>query len=546
MTNNSRNKSAAAKFTALKTRLAVEAILFKFGIRPEVNDLTLILTGESFRCALQFGDATEDFMEISVVFRQDTASPVEFEEALARGPVPAGTEAQIVQFEEINQPFLVANSRLPAPVDAWEVVRWCAACENLLPQKDLLRPFSLVLERKDQEPGSEEEPDDTAKARAANATRAELLDFLLEHFGAEIRVTAACDTDEESILYGVCYGDGWFQFLIQRESAQICRLRAVVMVGRLFSRQAYAAKWLLKNCAARQLTLRPRTGDERGNDLQIGCNCLVPAGRSAALRENLQNILDEGSQVATGLRLWFPNLIDGDLVGTISLRAGEAGGNVPLLGISDPAALAQQLKEVIAEHPLQELDMNLAFKAALWSGSYTTAIEWADQYEAVLSGLPPADNDAENDERERQLYLARETRVRALKALGRYGEALAAYDNWTSAVEEPTTCMAICRAILLIRLRRLEEAESIVQQLKPEAGLMGILTQTLVAAGLGRADEAKAGLDLYESLVGEDIAAQALFRELTTEYEQNTSAADAEVDRLLDQIARRQSGDSHR
>jgi tetratricopeptide (TPR) repeat protein len=540
---NQHPENSAPRFTALKGRLGVEAFLRRKDRHLEVDERSLLVPTDSGRYRLQFKEAEGGFLELTLVAGNSSSALPDFEDALMQTPAPPETTVQILCSSEVGPPVFVAKRRFAAPLDAWEAVRWCAACEEMLPQRGLSRPFSETvqlehrLEEEAKEENEAEDPNDSSTLAALACTQDAMLDFLLERFGDRVRVSAAMDLRAAIVGHAVPFGDAWFQFVVCPGSAQTCRLNISVLVGRLFSRQTYAVKWLLRNCVGKLLTFRPSSGRAKGRDLQLGCQCIVPAGPSAALVENIECVLNEGWNITSGLRLWFPNLIDGDVVGTVLLHADDPNLGMPLLAVSDPEALVEHFKPIFSTEKLGDLPIDLAFEAALWSGSYTTAIAWADQYEAALVNLPRPEDQVAQLKWDKNLHIILKGRIRALCALGRDEEALAAYTEWTAEESEHDTQMKLARASLLIRLRRIEEAEHIVKQLDCAAGLRGILTQTLVSAGLGRRDEAETGLELYQNIFGEDIAAQALFRELTVYFEENSSNAKTDnVDWFLDKI----------
>lgn len=344
-----------------------------------------------------------------------------------------------------------------------------------------------------------------------------LLDLLLEEMGGAVRVTAS-EGPGGMTAYGFPAGDAFFQFSVTKASDSTCGLDVGVFVGRLFSRHDYAIQWLLHNCSNRLLTVRFSYKHSETTTLEVGFAGYLPAGPSLALEQTVGRIVHEAEAITKGLGLWFPNLIEGDLVGSVLLRHDEPEAEAPLMAISDPEAFLEHWKEFLLKNP--DADLNQALlphKAVFWAGAYATAIEFGQNLEAANVANRPA-NDEEKRRREDSLLFSLQMRIRALKALGRYEEALTLFE--VSAAMQPPESedeIRLARASLYIRLRRFTDAVEVLAAPPETLGPACALSRALALLGVGLEFEAEVLLDAHEEAGGPDIAARALFRELQEE-----------------------------
>lgn len=499
-------------FRALKTRLEIEAFFIRNNIQAEIAEQSITLPSLNSRSVLHLKDTPGDGLDLTLAVINPAHSPATLTRALSRRrAAPKGTALQVLQFDRYETPAFLAQRSFHRSLQSLAVIRWCAACEGLIPGHSPTEGFAGC------QPAAPNTPATPELIAAAKTSRA-LLDCLLGRFGPQIRVTGSCGPTSCLTSYGLPYGDAYFQFAVLPVGHDSCQLSVNVFLGRLFNRRPEAIEWILRNCVGKFLTWRIEQQDPDEKDLQIGFHGFVPCGASPALTHHINRILEEGIRTAGCLGIWFPNVITGDTIGKLLHQAHHPDSPIAINAVSDPHAFVEQLKQALAAHPLSESEMQLSLSAAIWASQFETAIEWAESLETKARASPPTKQE-EKRSREAVLSFCSNIRVRALKALGRYDEALVVFEQWAdSPSRELDPSLHVAKAVLFLRLRRLDEAWEIIEKVAPTAGVLGLLTRAVIAVGLGRGGEAQTALRLYEEFVGEDVAARALFAQLENEH----------------------------
>lgn len=502
-----RKQKPVPKFIALKARLAVEARLVEQGIAVVVDDFSLLIRSKISQMTWYFKETEAGQLEVTFATLIESASAQEMEDHLATGIHPPDTELQILHAAGHPTPVGIARRIYPARFDPLELVYWGTTCDNVFRGGEAMGAYDP----------SDNESAGPPEAEALRQTNEALLDLLAPDIGTALRVLAS-NGPEGVVSYGFPAGKAYFQLVILPMNGETCSLNASVLVGRLFNRHAYAIRWLLRNCTHRFLTVRPSGNDEE--NLEVGFCGYVPKGFSLPLVQTLGRVFEEAEAIALGLGLWFPNLIDGNIVGSVLGNSEDPEVQMPLMAISNPVAFIAEWREYLRENPGTSLDgACFPFKATLWAEDYTTALEWGHTLETTARAAQPSDREGEQLQ-ESALTFSRQLQVRAYKALGKYEEALALFETLAAAQPPEAQNMTfLIRASLYVRLRRWDEALATLDQITENPEPVALLGRSLALVGLGHSEEAEAAFEAYEDEAGPDIAARALFHELQSEHE---------------------------
>ena len=319
-----------------------------------------------------------------------------------------------------------------------------------------------------------------------------LLSALVEKLGDDVQVAEAADPGNGLVAYRFEIHGAQCRAAIVPYTALGAVLSLNARLGRVQSGYGRALRWLGQNRSCNTLALAYDEDAARAGDLLVSANRNVLSGDAAGVRYELEDFCLEVRKAITGLKLWFPHLIDG-----VELRQLEQDGedDEKLRGaLADPRTALRDL-----EKSEESMNDHCIF--------YCCVTRWLALWERNLQML--------NSQRMRELAAddpglrakVVAARLRATLVLGRYREALEVLPQVDDS-QVPPSRKAALEAECLCELDQPEEALDVLQSAELDEEPWVHLIRSCACMKLGRQEEAAQHFTDYEELVGHDSLAR--------------------------------------
>ena len=336
----------------------------------------------------------------------------------------------------------------------------------------------------------------------ARKVHAELAALLIECYGERIRPGKTHNPDR--VIDSGAVGDFGFdcQFGVALATNAYATLTVTICVGRFYCGYRKALLWLANNRASNTVSIAFVEQHARDAELWLTCTRTTAPGDSAGLLATLYDIRQELGVVDAGVRIWFPQILRGELLMEFK-EASLENKDIRSMLASPQAFLdhARQHPEEASSEPLSE--------AHRWLGQWDEHLRYVDRAatEPVL---------------DRKDFLWE--RARPLLKLRRYEELIGLCTELESLADEsekPIIAGVIAQA--LYERGEFEEALDVLRSATLDNGARVWLYRCLAHAKLGHDGEAMESYSEYERLVGKDIIAEKMFGQVMPEPKWNTN-----------------------
>lgn len=342
------------------------------------------------------------------------------------------------------------------------------------------------------------DPFDDEKERSALAivrqVNSMLAPMLVELYGEGVQLVEAADPT--TVCKSYLIEDFGFHLrtglALHNETAAV--LTAVICVGRFYRGFRKAMRWLANNRASNTVAFVFDEQRARESELWLCCTRITTPEDSVGLLATLKDIHEELGMVDAGLRMWFPQVLRGQML----VELEELAQND-----EDLRALLASPKDFLAQpvsNPGIDFVSDLIRAAHGWLG------QWSEQ-------LCLIDQELSEPELNREDYLW--CRARPLLELRRYDELINVCDELDLLSDESEVPMiAGVRGHALYEQGQFEEVLDSLRSATLDDAPRVCLFRSLAHARLGNHDAAIEAYMDYGNLVGNDIIATRMLREV--------------------------------
>ncbi len=356
------------------------------------------------------------------------------------------------------------------------------------------KPGKMIIDPRDRPPN--DDPDTPAFATLRKVHRG-MGRMLSAQFGEEIPARHAADPNRVLEPYTFSVFGFYLEISLALHSDTAALLTADIFVGRLYRGYGRALRWLANNRAGRSVSIAFGDQHAKRSELWLSCARVTTSGNRAGLRAALKDIHDELAMVDAGLRMWFPQTLRGD--GLTDLEKLAEDEEVVRLMLTSP----QGFLDHAHQHSDEQISAALIRDVYGWLGQWDEQLRHLDRFGLDMAG-------------DRKSFLW--WRARALFELRRYEELIRVCQELESLADErekPTIIGVVAQAFY--ERGEFEEALDVARSATHESSWRVWFTRCLAQARLGRGTEAMESYSGYERLVGKDIIAAKIVREVMAE-----------------------------
>lgn len=338
-----------------------------------------------------------------------------------------------------------------------------------------------------------DEQDDSSALSIVRQVDAMLAPMLVELHGEEVQPVEAADPTRVVSSYLV--EDFGFHSRIGLALHDDCAtaLTAVICVGRFYRGYRKALRWLANNRASNTVSLAFDDDRARESELWLSCTRVTTPDDSVGLRAALRDIHNELGMVDAGLRMWFPQIVRGQMLVELEDIAQHDGDLRSLL--ASPQRFLEQLGSLESQ-----VAPEFVREACRWLG------HWAEE-------LNHRDAEGHETGSDRKQFLW--CRARPLLELRRYDELIEVCDELELLSDESDMPSIIgVRAHVLYEQGDFEEVLDVLRSATLDGGPRVCLLRSLAHARVGDGGNAIEAYMDYERLVGNDIIAARMLREV--------------------------------
>ena len=316
-----------------------------------------------------------------------------------------------------------------------------------------------------------------------------LVSALVDKFGDALQVSLALDPENGLVSYRFEIHGALCSAVITPHTGEIAVMNLDARLGRVRSGYLKALRWLGQNRAFNTMAIAYGEEAAQARDLWVAADRNTRSGDVAGMRSELDDFCMEVGKAITGLRLWFPQFVDG----------------VTLLGLEADAVDDEKLREALAA-PRTALRAMEESREAMESGAvlYCYITRWLGEWEknlGMLNSAPIRQLAADDPAMAPQIAGAR---LRATIALGRYREALAEALPQVDDSQVPPSRKAALQAECLCELDQPEEALDTLLSAELDDDAWVHFIRSCACMKLGRQDEAAQHFANYEAMIGPD------------------------------------------
>ena len=316
-----------------------------------------------------------------------------------------------------------------------------------------------------------------------------LVSSLVDKFGDALQVSLALDPENGLVSYRFEIHGALCSAVITPHTGEIAVMNLDARLGRVRSGYLKALRWLGQNRAFNTMAIAYGEEAAQARDLWVAADRNTRSGDVAGMRSELDDFCMEVGKAITGLRLWFPQFVDG----------------VTLLGLEADAVDDEKLREALAA-PRTALRAMEESREAMESGAvlYCYITRWLGEWEknlGMLNSAPIRQLAADDPAMAPQIAGAR---LRATIALGRYREALAEALPQVDDSQVPPSRKAALQAECLCELDQPEEALDTLLSAELDDDAWVHFIRSCACMKLGRQDEAAQHFANYEAMIGPD------------------------------------------
>ena len=322
-----------------------------------------------------------------------------------------------------------------------------------------------------------------AAARKVNVLLAPLL---VERFGD---VQPAQPNEPERVIASYAVEDFGFHCRIglALHNDAAASFTAAVCVGRFYRGYRRALRWLANNRVNNTVAIAFDDDVAKRKELWVACNRITTPADSAGLREALNDLHDELEAVDAGLRMWFPQVLRGQVLTDLEEAAASDAGLRAML--ESPQAFLNMEHEDLAD----QLAVQFIEDAHGWLG------RWDEQLRHVDRAASETDPD------KAQLLWAR---ARPLLEMERWDELLTLCRELEGLADEKDKPMLTgVLAHALYEKGDFEEVLDVLRSATLDNTARVWLYRALAQAKLGCGCEAMEAFLEYERIVGRDSIA---------------------------------------
>ena len=338
-----------------------------------------------------------------------------------------------------------------------------------------------------------DQPDSTALStvRKVNVL---LAPFLVELYG-EVQ---AANPEREIASYAVEAFGFHCSIGLSLHSEAAANLTAVIRVGRFYRGYRRALRWLANNRSSNTVSLAFVDQHAKDSELWVSCTRITAPGDSIGLRAAVNDIHRELGAVDAGLRMWFPQVLRGQMLTNFEAAAVDDED------IRSMLASPQSFLDRAHQHPEEEISPQLISEAYGWLGQWNEQLRYDDGVSELA------------EDRKGFLW----TRARPLLELRRYEELIgvcAELELLADESEKPIVAGVLAHA--LYERGELEEVLDALRSATLDSSARVCLFRCLAQARFGKGDEATESYLEYDRLVGMDIIAAKMLIQVMPEQE---------------------------
>ena len=273
-------------------------------------------------------------------------------------------------------------------------------------------------------------------------------------------------------------------------------LTAVIRVGRFYCGYRRALRWLANNRSNNTVSIAFVDQHAKDSELWLACNRITAPSDAAGLREAVSDIHNELGAVDAGLRMWFPQVLRGQMLTNFEEAAADDEY------IRSMLASPQSFLDHAHQHPEEEISPQLISEAYGWLGKWNEQLRYVDGVSELA------------EDRKGFLW----TRARPLLELRRYEElsgVCAELELLADESEKPIVAGVLAHA--LYERGELEDVLDVLRSATLDSAARVCLFRCLAQARLGKGDEATESYLEYDRLVGRDIIAAKMLAQVMPE-----------------------------
>jgi hypothetical protein len=331
--------------------------------------------------------------------------------------------------------------------------------------------------------------DADAAAALVRELHEHLVSALVAKFGDELQVREAYDPENGLVSYRFEIHGAHCTAVIAPHTGQIAVMSLDARLGRVRRGYLKALRWLGQNRAFNTLAIAYGEEAAQARDLWVAADRNTRSGDVAGMRCELDDFCLEVGKAITGLKLWFPQFVDGATL--LDLEADAVDDEKVRDALAAPRATLQAMED--SEEAMDNSAVLYCY-VTRWLG------EWEKNL-AMLNSEPIRQLAADDPAMAPQIAGAR---LRATIALGRYREALAEALPQVDDSEISLSRRAALQAECLCELGQPEEALDTLLSAELDDDAWVHFIRSCACMKLGRQEEAAQHFSNYEAMIGPD------------------------------------------